>query len=160
MGTITDTEGRRQVYSRRFGGRQGLRGLPQLGATQHTWGQQGAGGCGPCSLQLEPRGVLLGAGGAGGMPRGHEGGHRVLSFVSTSPVQQEGVRWLSPGHDPGVPATCPAPCDPWFRKGQGEAALRGWVLGAHNQPVLLKAPLSSSTWAGLSGARGARQGPP
>lgn len=84
----------------------------------------------------------------------------MLSFLSTGPVQQEGVRWLSAGHNPGVPTMSPAPGGPWFRMGQGEVALRGRVLGAHNQPVLLKAPLSSSTWAGLSGARGARQGPP
>lgn len=55
-GTNADTEGRQRVYSWCFGGRQGQRGLPHLGATQPTWGQQGAGGCRPCSLQLEPRG--------------------------------------------------------------------------------------------------------
>lgn len=42
-------------------------------------------------------------------------------------------------------------------------AFPGWEgLGgtSHNQPLVLKVLLSFSTSAGLSGARGARQGPP
>lgn len=54
------------------------------------------------------------------------------------------------------PCHVPSSQGPWFLclpiVGSGETP--------HNQPLVLKVPLSSSTWGGDSGDRGARQGPP
>lgn len=85
--------------------------------------------------------------------RGCKGGQGVLGVpparsAQGSPVQQEGLRWVAfSWPHPSVPTMSPAPCA--FP-----------VRIPHNQPLALKVPLSSSTWGGLSGARGARQGPP
>lgn len=47
---------------------------------------------------------------------------------------------------------------PWLLCPPG--AGRGSGRTPHNQPLVVKVPLNSSTWGALSGARGARQGPP
>lgn len=70
----------------------------------------------------------------------------------SSRKEQDG--WLSPGN---IPVFLPRPLS------LGSLALLPFqAVGGtlHNQPLVLKVLLSSSTWAGLSGARGVRQGPP
>lgn len=74
-----------------------------------------------------------------------------------SSVQQEGVSWLSPGR---IPVSALYTQLPRLLSVMPSRGGKGWGGTSHNQPLVLKVLLSFSTSAGLSGARGARQGPP